>query len=239
MHIPDGFLDPKVSGSMMGVASLVLAYAFAKVRAAVTAVVPQEALAAVGNGVSNITNGGKRALTKLGEQKIYLMGMVASLIFAAQMFNFPVGQGTSGHLLGGVLAVVLLGPFAGTLVIASVLGIQSLFFADGGLWALGANIMNMAFFGAMVSYFIYAAFKKIIPEWAAIAISAWLSVVMAAFACSLEIGFSGTIGFDLVIPAMFKVHAVIGITEALITVALINIFRKISPLKEVNEEQAG
>lgn len=239
MHIPDGFLDPKVSGSMMGAASLVVAYAFAKVRAAVTAVVPQEALAAAGRGVSNITSGTKRVLTKLGEQKIYLMGMVASLVFAAQMFNFPVGQGTSGHLLGGVLAAVLLGPFAGTLVIASVLGIQSLFFADGGLWALGANIINMAFFGAMVSYFIYIGLKRIMPEWTAIAISAWLSVVMAAFACSLEVGFSGTIGFGTVIPAMLKVHALIGVVEAMITVAMINIFRKMSTLKEIDQEQDG
>jgi cobalt/nickel transport system permease protein len=241
MHIPDGFLDPKVSGSMMGAAAVVLAYSFAKVRAAVTAHVPQEAFAAAGRVAGNIVGRGRRVLTKFGEQKIYLMGMVASLIFAAQMFNFPINQGTSGHLLGGVLAAVLLGPFAGTLVIAAVLGIQSLFFADGGFLALGANIINMAFFGALVSYYIYYLLKKILPEWASVGIAAWFSVVMAAFACSLEIGFSGTISYGLVVPSMFKVHAIIGIAEALITLAMINVFRKTVPAirlaRAVNSEE--
>jgi len=236
MHIPDGFLDPKVSGSMMGVAAVVLAYSLAKVRAAVTVVIQQEAFATVGKGIGNIMGKGRRVLTGFGEQKIYLMGMVASLVFAAQMFNFPINQGTSGHLLGGVLAAVLLGPFAGTLVIAAVLGIQSLFFADGGIWALGANIINMAFFGTIVSYYIYALLKKYMPEWASIGIAAWFSVVMAAFACSLEIGFSGTIGYDLVVPSMFKVHAIIGVAEALITLAMINVFRKMAPAVNAEEE---
>jgi len=229
MHIPDGFLDPKVSGSMMGVAAVVVAFSFAKVKATITAVVSQEAFATAGKAAGNIIGEGRRALTKFGEQKIYLMGMVASLIFSAQMFNFPIDSGTSGHLLGGVLAVVLLGPFAGTLVIAAVLGIQSLFFADGGLFALGANIMNMAFFGALASYYIYYSLKKILPEWASIGIAAWFSVVAAAFACSLEIGFSGAIGYGLIISSMFRTHAIIGIAEALISLALINILRKTVP----------
>lgn len=236
MHIPDGFLDPKISFGLMGAAVAVLGYCFAKVKAAVTAMVQQPAFAAVGKGIKSLAGGGRRALTKLGEQKIYLMGMVAALIFAAQMFNFPIGQGTSGHLLGGVLAVVLLGPFAGTLVIAVVLGVQSIFFADGGLLALGANIINMAVFGSLVSYYLYAGLRKYLNEQVSIGISAWLSVVLAAFVCSIEVGFSGTIGFGLVIPAMFKVHAVIGIAEALITVVLINVFRKMVPIPE---EQAA
>jgi len=216
----------------MGAAIAVLGYCFAKVKAAVTAMVQQPAFAAVGRGIKSLAGGGRRALTQLGEQKIYLMGMVAALIFAAQMFNFPIGQGTSGHLLGGVLAVVLLGPFAGTLVIAVVLGVQAIFFADGGLLALGANIINMAFFGSLVSYYLYAGLKKILNEKISIVVAAWFSVVMAAFACSLEIAFSGTVGLGQVIPAMFKVHAVIGIAEAMITVVLINIFRKTVPLPE-------
>ena len=216
----------------MGAAIAVLGYCFAKVKAAVTAMVQQPAFAAVGRGIKSLAGGGRRALTRLGEQKIYLMGMVAALIFAAQMFNFPIGQGTSGHLLGGVLAVVLLGPFAGTLVIAVVLGVQAIFFADGGLLALGANIINMAFFGSLVSYYLYAGLKKILNEKISIVVAAWFSVVMAACACSLEVAFSGKIGFAQVIPAMFKVHAVIGIAEAMITIVLINIFRKTVPLPE-------
>jgi len=84
-------------------------------------------------------------------------------IFAAQMFNFPINKGTSGHLIGGVFASVLLGPLEGVVVIAVVLIVQSLFFADGGIMALGANITNMAIFGSFVSYYIYAGLKKIIP----------------------------------------------------------------------------
>ena len=214
----------------MGAAVAVLGYCLAKVKAAVTALVQQPAFAAIGQGIKSFAGGGRRALTKLGEQKIYAMGMVASLIFAAQMFNFPIGQGTSGHLLGGVLAVVLLGPFAGTLVIAAVLGVQSLFFADGGLLALGANIINMAVLGALLSYYLYAGMKKYLPESVSIGLAAWLSVVLAALGASLEIGFSGTISFGVVAVAMLKVHAIIGIAEALLTLVLINIFRKLVAL---------
>ena len=110
MHIPDGFIDPKIAYGLMGAAVAALSYSLARVKAAVTSLAPQEAFAAVGKGVKSLAGRSRRVLTKLGEQKIYKMGMVASLVFAAQMFNFPVAAGTSGHLIGGVLAVVLLGP---------------------------------------------------------------------------------------------------------------------------------
>lgn len=225
MHIPDGFLDPKVSAGMLGAAAMVLGYCFSKVRAAVTAVVPQHALAVAGKGMSNIAGGMRRALTGDGEKTIHKMGMVASLVFAAQMFNFPISQGTSGHLIGGVFASVILGPFAGAIVIAVVLAVQMLFFADGGLMAIGANIINMALFGTIVAYYIYYYLKKVGPSSLAIAAAAWSSVVLASFVCALELGFSGTIPFGVVIPAMVGVHAVIGIAEALITLALISVFR--------------
>jgi cobalt/nickel transport system permease protein len=124
MHIPDGFIDPKISFGLMGAAVAILGYCLNKVRAAVTALAPQEAFALAGRGMKSLAGRSRRALTKLGEQKIYIMGMVAALVFAAQMFNFPIDKGTSGHLIGGVLAAVLLGPFAGTIVIAVVLTIQ-------------------------------------------------------------------------------------------------------------------
>lgn len=235
MHIPDGFLDPKISTGMMGAAVAVLGYCLAKVGAAVTAVVPQEALAAVGKGVQSMALGGRRILTKLGEQKIYQMGMVAALVFAAQMFNFPISQGTSGHLIGGVLAAVILGPFAGTLVISVVLAVQMLFFADGGLIAIGANIVNMAVIGTLGCYYIYYYLKKYAPEWLAIAAAAWSSVVLAATACSLQIGFSGTIAMGAVLPAMLRVHIMIGIAEALITVAFVYLYR--SMMRAQSEEQ--
>ncbi|MFH1710204.1 MAG: energy-coupling factor ABC transporter permease [bacterium] len=227
MHIPDGFLDPKVSGSMMGVAAIALSYCIAKVANAITAVVPQEALAVAGRGMGSFISGGKRMLTKIGEQKLYQMGMVASLVFAAQMFNFPIEHGTSGHLLGGILAAVLLGPFAGAIVISVVLAVQMIFFADGGALALGANIVNMAVIGTLGCYYLYYFIKKFAPEWIAIFISAWTSVVLASFICTIQIGLSGTISYGQVIPAMVRVHALIGIAEALITIMLITIYRSL------------
>lgn len=227
-------MDPKVSGSMMGAAALVLSYCIAKVASTITAIVPQQALAAAGKGIRSLTSGGKRMLTKLGEQKLYQMGMVASLVFAAQMFNFPIERGTSGHLLGGILAAVLLGPFAGAIVISTVLTIQMIFFADGGAIALGANIVNMAVMGTIGCYYIYYLVKKYAPEWIAIFLAAWASVVLASFICAVQIGLSGTISYIQVIPAMFRVHAIIGIAEALITIILVNIYRSL--IAEGNEE---
>ncbi|MDD5593575.1 MAG: energy-coupling factor ABC transporter permease [Candidatus Margulisbacteria bacterium] len=232
MHIPDGFLDPKVSGGLAGAAAVVLGYCFSKVKQAVTAVVPQVALAAAGKGAHSLAFGSRRVMTKFGESQLMRMAAVASLIFAAQMFNFPIAGGTSGHLIGGVLAVVLLGPFAGALSIAAVLIVQSLFYADGGLMALGANIINMAVFGALISYYVYFWLSKILTEWLSVMIAAWLSVILAALACALEIGLADTIAFSTVVPAMIKVHAVIGIAEALITIALLNLFRQLMPAKD-------
>jgi len=229
MHIPDGFIDPKISYGLMGAAVAALGYCLAKVREAVTALAPQEAFAAAGRNVRGLAGKSRRMLTRLGEQKIYRMGMVAALIFAAQMFNFPIDQGTSGHLIGGVLAVVLLGPFAGAIAVATVLVVQALFFADGGLAVMGANIINMAFLGALVSYYIYAGLKKHMWEWLSIGIAAWVSVMLAAAATSLEIGLSGTFALPAVMGSMLRVHAVIGAAEALITIALVKAFRKMAP----------
>lgn len=218
-------MDPRVSTGLLGVAAAVLGLSLAKVKATVTALAPREALAVARKGMRNVVGGMRRVLTGEGERTIYKMGMVAALVFAGQMFNFPISQGTSGHLIGGVFAAVILGPFAGAIVIATVLTVQMLFFADGGLLAIGANIINMAFFGTIAVYYIYFYLKKMIPEWLAIMIAAWSSVVLASFVCALELGFSGTIPFEKVIPAMLNVHAVIGIAEALITLALVNVFR--------------
>lgn len=225
MHIPDGFLDPKISTGLMGVAGVALAYSFAKVRAMVTALKPAQALATT---AGNISNGVRRVLTGQGEQTIYKMGMVAALVFAAQMFNFPISDGTSGHLIGGVFAAVILGPWAGAIVIATVLAVQMLFFADGGLLAIGANIVNMSLFGTIVAYYIYYYLKKVVPEWLAILAAAWVAVPLAAFACALQLGLSGTIPYGQVIPAMVNVHMVIGIAEALITLALVMTFRALT-----------
>jgi cobalt/nickel transport system permease protein len=160
----------------------------------------------------------------LDEKAVPLMGVMAAFIFAAQMVNFQVAGGTSAHLLGGVLAAVLLGPWVATLVMASVIAVQALVFSDGGLVVMGANIFNMGVIGTLGGFTLYLALAKILGgeerrRLPAAAIAAWVSVEAAAVAISLELAVSGTSPLELVLPAMVGVHLFIGIGEALITVA--------------------
>jgi cobalt/nickel transport system permease protein len=229
LHIPNGLLDPKVSSGTAFAAAGALGYCFAKVKQALTKLVPESVLAGAGSIGYNITEGSKRVLQSFAENHIMRMGAVASLIFAAQMFNFPINNGTSGHMLGGVLAALAVGPFSGAIVIAAILTVQSIFFADGGLMALGANILNMAIVGCFASYYIYyminKAFKSKAGFNAGLAIAAFFSVVLAAVACSIEIALSGTIELAKVLPAMVSVHAIIGVAEALITIMAVELLR--------------
>lgn len=224
MHIPDGFLDPKISTGLLGMAVGVLGYCLGQVMKTVTALVPHGVMAAAGNVVGAFQTGSRRIMTRFGADAVRRMGMAAAWVFAAQLFNFPIGSGTSGHLIGGVFAAVLVGPFAGALVIAAVLAVQAVFFADGGMLALGANIINMAVLGSLASYYLYAGLKKAVSERVAIAIAAWCSVMLAAFACSVEIGLSGTVSLPAVTTAMLKTHALIGVAEAGLTILLLKLF---------------
>jgi cobalt/nickel transport system permease protein len=152
------------------------------------------------------------------------MGVMAAFIFAAQMFNFQVIGGTSGHLLGGVLAAVLLGPWAATLVMACVIGVQALVFQDGGLVVLGANIFNMGVIGTLGGYWLYRAGCRILggegrARIPAAGIAAWVAVVVASVAMAAELALSGTTPLEIALPAMLSVHVLIGIGEALITMA--------------------
>lgn len=191
MHIPDGFLSAPV--------------------AATTAV-----LAAAGLGLAL-----RRATAGLSPRRVPLLGVGAAFIFAAQMLNFPVLGGTSGHLLGGALAAVLLGPSGAAIALAAVLVVQCLLFADGGITALGANIFNMALVAPLVAAAVYApARQRAVPRWAAIAAAmagAWLSTVAAALACAGQLAWSGLAPWGIVAPAMGGIHALIGIGEAAIT----------------------
>ena len=157
----------------------------------------------------------------LGERQIPLMGVMAAFIFAAQMINFPVAGGTSGHLLGGALAAIVLGPWAGMLVMASVIIIQGLLFQDGGLLVMGANILNMGLLTVLIGYGLYrgVARQSRGVRLGMAGIAAWLSVMAGALGTSLELWLSGTSALRVVVPAMLGVHAFIGIGEALITVA--------------------
>ncbi|MBL7084670.1 MAG: energy-coupling factor ABC transporter permease [Candidatus Omnitrophica bacterium] len=175
----------------------------------------------------------KRTARLLKDKMVPLMGVMAAFIFAAQMLNFPVMGGTSGHLLGGVLAAVLLGPCAGAIVIAVVLTVQCLIFQDGGLTALGANIFNMSFVGAAGGYFIYSILRKIIGNNKGIivgaGIAAWLSVIVASSICAIELAISGTSPLKVALPAMAAVHALIGIGEAIITCLVVGFVLKVRP----------
>jgi cobalt/nickel transport system permease protein len=153
---------------------------------------------------------------------------VTALIFAAQMLNFPIMNGTSGHLLGGVMAAAMLGVPFGMLSVALVVSLQALFFADGGLSVLGANILNMAVIGAgcggALYEFLASKFKGKTAGFGALAVASWLSVVIAALAVSIELSIDGVISFSQSAPAMLGVHALIGIGEALITIVAVQVF---------------
>jgi cobalt/nickel transport system permease protein len=194
MHIPDGFLSNDV---------------------ALACWVPTVAVLAV---AVRRTNG------RLDERRIPLLGVTAAFVFAAQMLNFPVAGGTSGHFLGAALAAILLGPWLACLTLAVVLGVQAFVFADGGVTALGANILNMGVIGAlavggMMHFARTLAPKAILPI---TAIGAWLAVMLGATATSLELAISGTVPLGTVLPAMLATHAVIGVGEAIITVAAVS-----------------
>lgn len=151
-------------------------------------------------------------------------GAVTAFIFASQMMNFPVQNGTSGHLLGGVLAAALLGTPLGMLSMAIVLLIQCLVFSDGGLSVLGANMLNMAVIGTGVGGLLYQCLTRTtadhsIARSVSLGFAAWFSVLLAALACSLELAIAGTVPFSKVAGAMIRIHALIGVAEGAITVA--------------------
>jgi cobalt/nickel transport system permease protein len=203
MHIPDGFLDSKTA----------IATGF---------------LAAAGLGIAL-----RQTRAHLPQRRVPLLGLAAAFVFAAQMINFPVAGGTSGHLIGAVLAAVLLGPSAAVIVISAVLIVQCLMFADGGLSALGANIFNMGVLGAVGGWAIYRVvsrvFKGLFGRVLGAAFAAWCSTVMAAVACAGELAVSHTARWAVVLPAMAGVHMLIGIGEGLITGLALTAIARVRP----------
>lgn len=166
----------------------------------------------------------RRAREELSDRMVPLAGVTAAFVFAAQMVNFPIGAGVSGHLIGGALAAVLLGPWVGTLVVAVVVLVQALLFADGGITALGYNVLNMAIVPAMGGWAVFRLGRRLLPDRmssvpVAAGIAAFASVVLASLAFSLEwlFGASAPVPFDRVLTAMLGVHAVIGVGEGIIT----------------------
>jgi len=171
----------------------------------------------------------KRAQGELDERTAPIAGLTAVFIFAAQMINFPVAAGTSGHLMGGALAAVLVGPYAATLALSIVLLIQALLFADGGLTALGLNIFNLGVLGVWTSYGIFLLVRRVLRRTrtsviAGAAIGAFISVPVAAagFVLQYAIGGTGTFSIPTVLAAMVGTHLLIGIGEAVITMLTVS-----------------
>ncbi|MFQ5615957.1 MAG: energy-coupling factor ABC transporter permease [Anaerolineales bacterium] len=212
LHIPDGFLNPTISVIFWVITIALLAVAVRRTQGA------------------------------FSERQIPLMGVMAAFIFAAQMINFPVAGGTSGHLLGGALAAITLGPWGGMLVMTAVVGIQGLVFQDGGLLVMGANIFNMGLLTAMIGYGLYRAGLG----WSqgarlgVAAVGTWLSVMGGALMTVFQLWLSGTSALRVALPAMMGVHALIGIGEALITVAALAFIMRTRPdVLESGEEAQG
>jgi cobalt/nickel transport system permease protein len=203
VHIPDGFLSLPTAAGCAVAAAAAVGLAARQVR------------------------------RTLAPRQVPLMGLTATFVFAAQMLNFPVAGGTSGHLLGACLTAVLIGPWATVLVLTAVLVVQCLVFADGGLLALGANVLNMAVLGGLVAGGLQRLLRRFRPGLqatvTAAAFASWASVVLAAAACAAELAVSGTVRAGVVIPAMVLVHMLIGVGEAVITALVLVSIAAIRP----------
>lgn len=199
MHIPDGFLTPQVWAPMAAVSAGVVVYA------------------------------ARRAERKLPLERVPLVGATAAFLFAAQMVNFRVAAGTSGHLVGGVLAAAVLGPDAGLIAMTVVLLVQALLFQDGGITTLGANLFNMGIMGCYFGWGLFKLLSRLTHGRAMmplLGISSWIAVVVGAAACSFEIAGSGAVPLRPALIAMVGVHALIGIGEGVLTVAALSLLAR-------------
>ena len=206
MHVPDGFLDPATSLATGAVAAGVVAVAL------------------------------RRAERELDERTAPLAGLTAAFVFAAQMINFPVAGGTSGHLIGGVLTAVLVGPWTAILSMTVVLLVQAVLFADGGLTALGTNVTLMAVVAVVLGYGVFRLLAAVLPRTrggvlAAAAVAAFLSVPAAAltFVGLFAVGAVADVPLGAVVAAMGAVHLLIGVGEAAITVAVLGAVLAVRP----------
>jgi cobalt/nickel transport system permease protein len=204
LHIPDGFISPVVALGGWALALVMIGIAI------------------------------RQTHHQLGERQIPLMGVLAAFIFAAQAINFPIAAGTSGHLLGGMLAAIVVGPWSAMLIMTSVIAVQGLLFQDGGLLVMGWNILNMGVFSTLVGYAVYAFLrratsKKESTRLVAAFVGSWVAVEVGAVATALELAVSGTSPLQIGLPAMTGVHALIGLGEGLITVGAVTLLRSTRP----------
>jgi cobalt/nickel transport system permease protein len=204
MHIPDGFIDLRTAAAAAVLAGVGIAIALRDVR------------------------------RQLPPRRVPLIGLAAAFVFAAQMLNFPVAAGTSGHLIGAVLVCVLLGPAAAVIVMTTVLVLQCLMFADGGVTALGANVLNMGVIAPTVGYVVYSTLRRVGPGGLrsvllAAGFAAWCSTLAAALACAVQLAASGAAPWNLALPAMGGIHMLIGLGEAVITMLVVAVVARARP----------
>ncbi len=203
MHVPDGFLTNRVALSLDALSGAGLFYAAHRLK--------MEASARI----------------------IPIMGVLSAFVFVAQMLNFPLVGGTSGHLVGGALLGMLLGPIAGVVTMASVVIAQALFLQDGGLMAVGANIFNIGAVTSFSGYAVYRLFGAPERPGKLLAVTGflagWASVVISSAACALELGLSGAVPLKIGLPAMTGYHALIGIVEGALTAGVLSFFARVRP----------
>src|SRR3972149_1692924 len=206
MHIPDGFLNPATAALMYSVTIVFLAWSWKKVRATYSS------------------------------SFVALLAISSAFVFAAQMINFPIIFGTSGHLVGGTFLAILLGPWAGMLSMTIVLLMQAVFFADGGLIAFGANVFNMAIIGASSFFLVKLINRKSTSQRrfvSSVFLASWLSVVVGSLVAALQIGvspvFADACGISVTIPVMLSWHVLIGLGEGAITTSLLVSLQRLQP----------
>ena len=195
MHIPDGFLDAKTALTTATLSAIAVSFALRHVR------------------------------RELPPRRVPLLGLSAAFLFAAQMVNFPIAGGTSGHLLGGTLIAVLLGPSAAVVVVTTVLIVQCFLFADGGVLALGANIFNMGLVATLGGYAVYRCVNLMWPgprgRTVALTVAGWSSTIFAAFSCAGQLAWSQTLVWEIAWPVMTSTHALIGLGEGIISALIL------------------
>jgi cobalt/nickel transport system permease protein len=205
MHAPDGFINAPVSLGTGAVSASILAVALSKARA------------------------------ELDEKAAPMAGLVAAYVFAAQMLNFPVALGTSGHLMGGALAAILVGPWTGMIAVSTVVILQALLFADGGLTALGFNVFNMAIITVIAGWLVFQLVTKFIHGRTGVIVGAFLAALVSvpasasAFVFQYALGGTGTLDIMDVFIAMFSVHVLIGIGEGIITLLTVSAVLALRP----------
>lgn len=203
MHIPDGFLGGGIEAAMGVLSTGVLGYSL------------------------------RKTYRRVDKEQVLALGATAAFVFSAQMVNFEVAMGTSGHFVGALFAAILFGPFLANILMTVLLVVQMAVFQDGGLLALGANVFNMGVAGIFGGYLVYGLMKELVGGRYGILVGAfaagWVSVVLAAIFCALQLGLSGVFSLPALLGSMLSVHIKIGVAEGLLTLMLVGMVVRMQP----------